>query len=191
MSLNITITDKELGLESKELDHPTVRMASRGIVINKDGKLAVMHKRLKNEYKLPGGGVEDDEQKEATFQREVLEETGCHVEIINYLGTIEEERSQKNFKQISYVYVAKVTEDTNSFHLTKKEEEEQMELVWLDLEEAIDKVSNCYRYLKPSNYGDIYYTQFAVARDRKILECYKEMKKESNHDLSKIYQRKK
>lgn len=191
MSLNITITDKDLGLESKELNHPTIRMASRGIVINKDGKIAVMHKRLKNEYKLPGGGVENDEDMEVTFQREVLEETGCRVEIIECLGTIEEKRMQKNFKQISYVYVAKVTEDTNAFHLTKKEEEEQMELVWLDIEEALEKVSNCYLCLKPSSYGDIYYTKFAVARDRKILENYKEMKKESNNDLSKIYQRKK
>ncbi len=176
MSLHVTITDKDLGLERKELNHPVIRMASRGIVINKDGKIAVMHKRLKNEYKLPGGGMEGPEEKEKAFLREVLEETGCHVEIIEFLGTVEEERTQKNFKQISYVYVAKVTEDTNTFHLTKKEEKEGMELLWMELGDAMDKVTNCYQYLKPSSYGDIYYTKFAVTRDKKILQYYKERK---------------
>lgn len=176
MSLNITISDKDLGLEKKELNHPVIRIASRGIVINKDGKIAFIHKQLKNEYKLPGGGVEQEENVETTFQREVLEETGCHIEIIEFLGTIEEERTQKNFKQLSYVYVAKVTEDTNQLHRTKQEEEEQLELIWMDLAEAIERITNCYQYLKPSSYHDIYYTQFAVTRDKKTLQYYKERK---------------
>lgn len=178
MSLKEKIIDEDLGLERKGLHNPTIRMASRGIVMREDGKMAVIHKRVKNEYKLPGGGVENQEEMEETFRREVLEETGCHIEITKFLGTVEEERSQKNFRQISYVYAAKVIEDTKTFHLTKQEEDEQLELVWMELDEALEKVTNCFDFLKPSSYHDIYYTKFAVARDRKILEYYKkEIKK--------------
>ena len=46
-------------------------------------KIAIFYKSNKNEYKLPGGGMENDENPEEAFKREVLEETGCVVEIVN------------------------------------------------------------------------------------------------------------
>lgn len=177
MSVIIKITDQDLGFESKEMSNPEIRMASRGIVINKDGLIAVIHKKLKHEYKLPGGGVENKEKGYETFQREVLEETGCYVDIMNYLGLVEEERSAKNFKQISYIYISKVLEDTRRLHRTHQEEDEQLEVVWMELDDAIEKIKGCYPKLKPSSYHDLYYTQFAVLRDQKILEYYKENKK--------------
>ena len=64
----------------------------------------------------------------------------------------------------------------NGQNTTKKEEKEGMELLWMELGDAMDKVTNCYQYLKPSSYGDIYYTKFAVTRDKKILQYYKERK---------------
>ena len=66
------ITDKDLGLAVKPLNNPAVREASRGILV-KNGKVAVFHKAAKNEYKLPGGGLDAGEQPIDGFKREIME----------------------------------------------------------------------------------------------------------------------
>lgn len=62
--------------------NPVIRNGARGIVIRQDGKIAIFYKSNKKQYKLPGGGIENNETPEIAFKREVLEETGCNVEII-------------------------------------------------------------------------------------------------------------
>lgn len=47
-----------------------------------------------------------------------------------------------NFKQISYVYVAKVIEDTKVLHLTQKEKDEGSEICWFEPAEALKKCQN-------------------------------------------------
>lgn len=123
MSMLFKITDEDFGIEPKEMNNPRLRLGSRGIVIREDGKIAVFNKSNKNEYKLPGGGIEGDENPEEAFKREVLEETGCEVEIIKALGTTEECKTLDNFKQISYVFVGKVLKDTKQLNVTEKEKE--------------------------------------------------------------------
>lgn len=166
------ITDKDLNEKSIEMINPRMRYGARGIVIRNDGKIAVFNKSKKNEYKLPGGGIEENENPKDAFKREVLEETGCTVEIIEELGTIEEYKSQDNFKQISFVFVGKVIEDTKSLHLTQKEQEEGAILTWKYPFEALELITNSYDKLVASKYESVYHTKFIVLRDRKILEFY-------------------
>ena len=101
MDVLFKLTDEDIGYEYHELENPELRLAARGIVVRDDGKIAVFNKSNKNEYKLPGGGMEEDENPEEAFKREVLEETGCIIEITHILGTTEEYKAQSNFKQIS------------------------------------------------------------------------------------------
>ncbi len=180
MNLICKITDSCIGEKEKEMNKPKVRLGARGIVIREDGKIAVFNKSNKNEYKLPGGGIEKEEKPEDAFKREVLEETGCEVEIVNSLGTTEEYKSQNNFKQISYVYVGKVIKDTNQLELTKKEKDEGGKLLWETPKKALELVTNCFDKLKESKYETVYSTKFIVLRDRKILERYIEIIK-NNH----------
>ena len=81
MNLICKLTDNDIGENYIELDSPQLRLGARGIVIRKDGKIALFNKTNKNEYKLPGGGIECDELPEIAFKREVLEETGCIIDI--------------------------------------------------------------------------------------------------------------
>ena len=166
------ITDEDLNEKGIEMINPRMRYGARGIVIRNDGKIAVFNKSKKNEYKLPGGGIEENENPKDAFKREVLEETGCTVDIIEELGTIEEYKSQDNFKQISYVFVGKVIEDTKNLHLTQKEQEEGAILTWQYPFEALDLIMNSYDNLVASKYESVYHTKFIVLRDRKILEFY-------------------
>ena len=130
MNLICKITDKDIGKQPIEMDNPRLRLGARGIVIREDGKIAIFNKSNKNEYKLPGGGLEGEEKPEEAFKREVLEETGCEVEIIECLGTTEEYKTFDNFKQISYVFVGKVIKDTKQLNVTQKEKEEGAKLLW-------------------------------------------------------------
>ena len=130
---NEIITERDLGLEvlegketefySKDNDSMTIRYGARGIVIDKEGKIAVIYKKNKNEYKLPGGGVDKGEDFKEAFKRECMEEIGCSIENVEYLFDIEEDHINDNFKQISKVYIAKVKEKLESNNLTEQAKE--------------------------------------------------------------------
>ena len=172
MDLIARITDKEIGEQSINYDKPLIRIASRGIVLNDNGEIAILYKRNKNEFKLPGGGIEQNENKENAFKREILEETGCNVKILNYMGYTEEIKSKMNFIQTSYVFISKVINDTKKLNLTQKEIDEGGELLWLTPKIALHKISNCFNNLKGSKYDNIYSTKFIIKRDETILKEY-------------------
>ncbi len=176
--LHQIIKDEEVDLNKMELNNPRKRVAARGIVINSEYKIAVFYKALMNEYKLPGGGVEENEEFEEAFCREVMEETGCRVEIISKLGITEEFNVKSNFYQVSHVFLAKVVDNTQELSLTEKEVAEGGSLQWLSLREALKKMKNCLESLKSSPYDkaeDAYAIKFQVRRDMSILEYLKEM----------------
>ena len=172
MGILFQLTDKDFGIEPKEMKDYKLRIAARGIVMRDDGKIAIEHKTNKNEYKLVGGGMEENENPQMAFKREVLEEAGCGVEIVEELGTTEEYRSQKNIKQISHIFIGKVTKDTHKFNLDEAEIIDGAKLIWLTPEDALKKIKNCYDILIPSIFSDVYMTRFVILRDRKILEYY-------------------
>lgn len=166
------ITDDDFGLEFGDMEKPQLRKGARGIVIREDGKIAIFNKVNKHEYKLLGGGIEESENPEDAFHREVEEETGCKIEIIKSLGITEEYKYKNNFKQISYIFVSKVIEDTQKLNLTQKEKDEGAKLLWVEPLEALKLIRNCINDLKDSQYEDVYATKFIVLRDRRILEYY-------------------
>lgn len=168
------LKDEDFGLESVEFNNPRIRYGARGIIIREDGKIAIFNKSNKNEYKLPGGGVDNGEDIKEAFKREALEETGCEIEIIKELGTIEEHKSLDNFKQISYLFVGKVLKDNNQLELTQKEKDEGAKLLWVDKEEGLKLIIDCFENLKESKYENLYHSKFIVLRDRYILEYYLE-----------------
>ena len=172
MNLLFKLTDKDFGIKSQEMKNYNIRLAARGIVIREDGKIAIQNKKNKNEYKLVGGGMEEHEDSQIAFQREVLEEAGCEIEIIQQLGITEEYKSLKNLKQTSHIFVAKVIKDIHALNLTKKENDEGAKLLWVEPKEALKLITECYDKLLPSDYDDVYDTRFVVLRDRKILEYY-------------------
>lgn len=171
------IKDSDIGFPDGELNNPKTREASRGIVV-KGNKVALLHKANKNEYKLPGGGLDAGEKPEEGFIREVMEETGCTVKDIKYLGTTEEHKTATNFKQISHIFIAKVKADTHTLHLTEKEITEGGELVWTDIDTAISLVENSFDQLVASQDESIYMTRFIIRRDTFILKYYKKLLQE-------------
>ena len=71
MEVICKITDEDIGEKVINMENPKLRLGARGIVIREDGKIAVFNKSNKNEYKLPGGGLEGEEKPEDAFKREI------------------------------------------------------------------------------------------------------------------------
>ena len=173
----VKITDKDFGLKERKIDSPIIRYGARGIVVNDNGEIAIFHKRLKNEYKLPGGGIEKNENIIDAFRREIMEETGCEISNIEELGITIEEKGLTNFCQISYIFIANVINNTHKLHMTKKEQDEGGEILWLLPDEAYTKVLNSVNNVIGSIYDDRYKSMFMVKRDAMILSYYLELKK--------------
>ena len=166
------ISDKDFNMSVKELVNPIIRYGARGILLDDNNQVAIINKKVKNEYKLPGGGIEDGETKEEAFLREIYEETGCLAEIIDFLGITIEEKNKNNFKQVSYVFVAKVLKNTSKLHLTEKEKNEKTEVLWTNLNDGLNLIKNSEKELMGSIYDDLYKSLFMVRRDTQILEYY-------------------
>jgi 8-oxo-dGTP pyrophosphatase MutT (NUDIX family) len=76
MKLIKEIKDIDFGFETKKVEL-SLREAARAVLINEDGKIALLYVNSHKFYKLPGGGVEAGEYVEDALEREVLEEAGC------------------------------------------------------------------------------------------------------------------
>lgn len=167
------ITDNDFDMDNIPLNNPRIRYGARGIILDCNNKIAILNKKNKNEYKLIGGGIENEETPEDAFIREALEESGCIVEIDECIGTIEEIKSHDNFKQISYVFISHVKENTEITHYTTKEIDEGSKVIWMNLEDAIQFIKDCENKLIASKYESVYHTKFIVRRDYEILMYYK------------------
>jgi len=124
-------------ISEKESSDFRTRIAARAIVIDFENKIALLKANKFNYYKIPGGGVEEGEDIKIGLEREVEEEAGCDIEIVDEIGEIVEYRGKHNLIQKSYVFVAKVLGDKRTVNFTDKEIEEEFELIWVSLDEAI------------------------------------------------------
>jgi len=113
------------------------REAVRAVVFDKDERIALLHVSKENYYKLPGGGIENTENKMNALERECKEEIGCDIEVINEIGSIVEYRKIFNLKQTSFCYFAKVKGYKGMPDFTDDEKENGFEQVWLSYDEAL------------------------------------------------------
>ncbi len=156
-------TDFDPGRKMSDWEKYSVRRCSRGIV-EKDGKIAIMHVTNLGFYKLPGGGIKFGETNEQGFVREVSEEVGASVKISSNPGAVIEWRDGFKLLQISYVYFSKVVGDINKNKLEEDEKADGFSLIWVDPAQALTLVSSGKR--------DDYESNFIIIRDAAILEEY-------------------
>jgi 8-oxo-dGTP pyrophosphatase MutT (NUDIX family) len=117
------------------------RVAVRGIIFISDKLLLIRSKY--GEVKFPGGGQENGETDYDTLKREILEETGYHVneDSIREFGEVEEKRLSMNepmiWHQINRYYFCNVEEKKEECRYTENEKEYGFHQVMYSLDEAI------------------------------------------------------
>lgn len=161
----ITLLNPESASEAEAASY-SVREAARGVVIDSDGNVALLHVSKDGYYKLPGGGLDEGEDRLVAFARECKEEIGCDVEVTKELGQIVEYRKVYSLKQTSYCYVGKVVGEKCAPDFTESELARGFEIEWMPIDAAIEKVRNG----KTSNPEGALYI---IPRDVAILEAAK------------------
>lgn len=153
------------GVNENEAMGYRTREACRAVVFDSEGKVALLHVTKENYYKLPGGGIEEGEDKVSSLKRECLEEIGCDIDITKELGFIVEYRKISNLKQTSFCYCANLKGEKGLPNFTEHEKENGFEQIWVSYEEAL-------KFLSPINSSlddEIKTKTYIVSRDYCIL----------------------
>jgi len=61
-------------VSEEEIKKYLVREVGRAVVVDEDKKIALLYVSKENYYKLPGGGIEEGEDKISALKRECLED---------------------------------------------------------------------------------------------------------------------
>lgn len=163
MELLKEIKDKEW---PKDISTLKIREASRAVLFDENDMIPLLFVSKYHYHKLPGGGIDDGEDKIKALIREAKEEVGSEIKITGEVGKIVEYRSKFNLKQISYCYLGKIVSLGNP-EFTKEELSQGFKVVWLRLDEAISTVEND----KPTNYEGF----FIQKRDIVFLKRAKQL----------------
>ncbi|WP_400070517.1 NUDIX hydrolase [Zobellia russellii] len=130
--------------EVTTLENKTVftRLATRSIAI-KEQNILLLYTERYEDYSLPGGGLDTDEDKIAGMMRELSEETGAtDIQNIQPFGIYEEYRPwhKSGFDvqhMISYCYTCDISEELGTPNLEHYETKNGMKAVWINIHDAI------------------------------------------------------
>jgi len=126
------------------LENKTIftRLAARSIVIKEDNILLLYTERYED-YSLPGGGLDLDEDKITGMIRELSEETGAkNIKNIKSFGIYEEYRPwhKTNFDiqhMISYCYTCDIDKELGKAKMELYETNNGMKAIWVNIYKAI------------------------------------------------------
>ena len=128
------VSEKDIAFRKRE--------AARAVVFDSKGKVGLLYVSKYNYHKLPGGGVEENENIQKALEREMMEEIGCKTEVKEEVGEIIEYRNQHKLMQTNYIYLAQVKGDKGKPSFTDEEIADGFEVKWLTLPEAINALEN-------------------------------------------------
>ncbi|MBQ7740697.1 MAG: NUDIX domain-containing protein [Eubacterium sp.] len=148
-----------------ERDFPSYRIdclyeSSCGAVVYRDIRGEVRYLLIKNKrsahWGFPKGHIEPGETKKDTAYREVLEETGIHINIIDGYESVSNYKIRDRIEKNVTIFIG-TTKDTS----TVIQQSEIEDYIWLTYEKAMnllrfdnDKkiLSSAYEYLNDNNY---------------------------------------
>jgi len=139
--------------EPKEIEakYEKYRTAVRFVIFDEDNKLALNYRPeqfgYKEQYSIPGGGVELGESLEEALKREALEEIGSEIKDIKEIGYVLEYTESPSRVQKTYFYSGNVGGEKKKLLLTKEEIKTNLSVVWLPFDEAYrstQKMTECF-----------------------------------------------
>lgn len=158
-------------IPEEELKNYKHRNAVRIIIYDEKNQIAVVHARINEYYELPGGGVEQDETLKEGAVREAKEEAGCDVRITERIGIIKEYLLDKKLINETFCFKAIVVGNKYQLKLNQDEIDEGMDIIWVDIEEAVRLINTNRNESKFATPQQIKYTK---VRDLTFLEKVKQ-----------------
>lgn len=146
--IGYTCKGEEVAYKKDEEVAYKIRKASRTIVLNDSNEMALLYVSKNNYHKLPGGGIEAEENIEVALNREVMEEVGVNIRVLGEVGIIIEYRDEFKQLQISYCYYSKAIGEAAKPSFTDQEISDGFQLKWVPLEEAVSILEKD----EPNNY---------------------------------------
>lgn len=135
----------------------TKRPTVKGIILNTEGKIAFLNSP-KGYGLFPGGGVKKGESLEEALIRECMEETGCTVELLSYIGRFDQYRNLQAKKYEIYFFLCFAI-DTEGVRTTQDEEEQVLALTWEDEGELYTLLEEQIAFLGEGLYSAEYNTR--------------------------------
>lgn len=167
MELICELTEKDIGIKPTPCDKYILRKAARAVLFNSEGKVALLNVGKLKYWKIPGGGVEGEENIAKGLEREILEETGCKAKVTGEVGMIIEYRNGVEVLQFNYCFLAECLGKGVATSFDDYEQKRGFKLYWVDLNEAIEKVKGS----TPESYA----VSFVLKRDLTFLQRAKEI----------------
>ena len=120
------------------LDNQKLNIRSCGIIIH-DNKLLVHNNINESHVALVGGRVKIGENSEDTLKREILEEMGKEIEIVEYVSTIENffDADDMPYHEIMFVYKIDFKNEKDkriTDTIYNVEGEDELRYDWIDLD---------------------------------------------------------
>jgi len=123
------------------------RLATRSITM-KGRNILVLYTERYDDYSLPGGGLNENEDKTTGMMRELSEETGAeNIQNIKPFGIYEEYRPwhKPNFDvqhMISYCYTCDIHQKLGESSMEAYEIKNGMKALWMDINEVVKHNKN-------------------------------------------------
>lgn len=127
------------GLDRAHINQTNHRIACRAVVIQ-NGKVLGEFYQNKGVFNLPGGGLEPGESPEACCIREVAEETGVNVRVLEPTCVVKEYFPEATFE--SRFFRCEVDGLPGSVKPTPEEIRDGMTSGWYDLYEFLEKLDS-------------------------------------------------
>ena len=147
---------------SLDVQNYKLNIRTAGIIIH-NNKILV-HKNInKDHYCIPGGRIEIGENSEKAIKREMQEELGKEIEVIDYISTIENFFEMKNKKYHEFYLLYKIefkNEEDKKIDYTMKnvEGKEYLQYEWIDLDkiEEYNILPKCLKGILKENKSPVH-----------------------------------
>ncbi|MDH4330170.1 MAG: NUDIX hydrolase [Candidatus Moranbacteria bacterium] len=116
--------------------------AARVVVFDNNERIALLSVRGGEFFKIPGGAIEENESLENAARREALEECGCDVKILNFLGNHEFFDFKEGIRHYSTCYMGITIGEKGKVNFDKWEKENDFCLQWVSFDEAVKLFEN-------------------------------------------------
>jgi len=142
------------------------RISVRVVLIDSELNIALIHSIKGSFYTLPGGGVENETLENAVI-RESLEEAGCNVEVVSYLGTVIQVWKERELFINSNCFICRVKGQKGIPKLNNLDSdlEKESKIVWASLSDALKIFENPFK-------NENLYKKYIRETDLKFLENY-------------------